>query len=282
MVKSILIPLDPSPYTDSAINMGCTIANLHGAQLTGLVVLDIKGIEKQIGPVPIGSSYYAEKLEEKHKKHAQERIDQLVEKFKTMCAAAGVNYKVAQNQGSPSERILHESIFYDFVITGLRTFFHFETTDSPGNSLSALLHESVTPIYGMPKELNLPDPAVDKVKVLIPFDASLSSARALQRFAQLMIPSKAEARLLMSHDDEKIALSSLNHAKQYLELHGFKNIVIEWTKENIIDACKKGHLDWADAAVVGSHSKRGIFDFMVGSLTNYLIKLDKIPVVIGQ
>ena len=61
MVKSILIPLDPSPYTDSAIEIGCRMAKYHGAQLTGLVILDIPGIEKQIGPVPIGASYYADK-----------------------------------------------------------------------------------------------------------------------------------------------------------------------------------------------------------------------------
>lgn len=282
MVKSILIPLDPSAYTDTAIKIGCTIAKTHGAQLTGLVVLDIDGIEKHIGPVPAGGSYYAEKLEEKHLKDAQERIDKLVENFKRICTNAGVKHIIAQNQGSPSDRILHESIFYDMIITGLRTFFHFETSDKPGESISKLLHESITPIYGVPEKFNPPDLSNEKLKVLIPFDASPSSSRALQRFAQFMIPETSEPLIVMSHDDKEIALAALEHAKRYLELHGFGNVRIEWTDDHIIEACDKKYLDWAHVAVVGSHSKRGLFDFMVGSLTNHLIKLNKIPVVIGQ
>jgi len=282
MVKSILIPLDPSAYTDNAIKIGTTIAKIHDAMITGLVVLDIKGIEKQIGPVPVGGSYYAERLEEKHMKHAQERIDKLVENFESKCKEAGVKYSVAQNQGSPSERILQESIYYDMVITGLRTYFHFETSDKPGETLVNILHESITPVYGVPEVLNLPDPEKEKVKVLIPFDASLASARALQRFSQFMIPATAEPRLLMSHDNEEIANATLAHAKHYLELHGFSNVVTYYTDQNIIDACKKDHLDWANVVGVGAHSKRGLFNFMVGSLTNYLIKLNKKPVLIGQ
>jgi nucleotide-binding universal stress UspA family protein len=282
MVKSILIPLDPSPYTDTAIEIGCTIAKQHDAQLTGLVILDIEGIEKSIGPIPPGALYYAERLQEKHKKRAQERIDALLENFRSKCDKAGVKHVEAQNQGSPSERILEESIYYDLIIVGLRTHFHFETSDKSGNSLGKLLNESITPIYGIPKTLILPNPDLEKIKVLIPFNSSLPSARALQRFAQLMIPEITQARLVMSEENEEVANAALQHAKSYLELHGFKNIILDRTSEGIIDACEKTYLDWADAVVVGAHSKRGLFDFMVGSLTEHLIKWDKKPVLIGQ
>lgn len=281
MIKSILIPLDPSVYTDNAIKIGTEIAKIHDAHLTGLVVLDIEGIEKHIGPVPLGASYYAEHLEEKQIKQAQGRIDNLVENFEKKCKAAGVKYTVARNQGSPSERILEESIYYDMIITGLRTQFNFEVSDKPGHSLDKILSESITPIYGMPEKLNLPDTAKEKIRVLIPFNGSFASARALQRFTQLMIPEAVEPRLLMSHDDEEIAQASLAHAKRYLELHGFKNVVTQYTDQDIIDACDD-NLDWAHVVVVGAHSKHGLFDFMVGSLTNHLIKLNKKPVLIGQ
>ena len=282
MIKSILIPLDPSPYTDSAIEVGCRMAQYHGAQLTGLVILDIPGIEKQIGPVPLGGSYYADKLEEKHTKHAQERIDKLLHKFRSKCEQAGVKHVESQNQGSPSERILHESMFYDMVITGLHTHFHFETTEGPGRSLHELLDESITPIYGVPKDLKLPDPSSEKIKVLIPFNGSLPAAKALQRFAQFMIPEMTQPRLVISEDDEDVAASMLSHAKEYLELHGFSNILTDWTTDSIIDSCKGSLFDWADVVVVGAHSKKGLFDFMVGSLTKHLIKWNQKPILIGQ
>jgi nucleotide-binding universal stress UspA family protein len=67
MIKSILIPLDPSVYTDMALEMGCFLAKQHDAELSGLVVLDIPGIRKSVGPTPAGGSYYAEKLEKRKK-----------------------------------------------------------------------------------------------------------------------------------------------------------------------------------------------------------------------
>lgn len=283
MVKSILIPLDPSPYTDAAIQIGCLMAKHHGAQLTGMVVLDIPGIEKSVGPVPMGGHYYAERLEEKHRKIAQERIDNLLEKFKKKCDEAGVSHKEAQNQGSPSEAIIHEAIYYDMIIAGLRTHYRFDLeNDQEGVSLEKFLSESITPIYGVPKELNIPGLTDGQINALIPFNASLPSARALQRFAQFMIPDLTQPRLLMSSLDEEVAKAALEHAKQYLKLHGFKNILTDHTDIEIKRACKEEYLDWADVVVVGAHSKRGIFDFMVGSLTKHIIKLDKIPVLIGQ
>ena len=104
----------------------------------------------------------------------------------------------------------------------------------------------------------------------------------MQRFSQLMIPDMARPRLLMSHDEQEIAEVQLAHARRYLELHGFNNVETYYTDQDIIKACKKDHLDWADVVVVGAHSKKGLFDFIVGSLTKYLIKLDKKPVLIGQ
>jgi len=55
MLKRILIPLDPGPYTEKCIELGCIMANRLDAELTGMVILDIPGIEKSVGPVPDGS-----------------------------------------------------------------------------------------------------------------------------------------------------------------------------------------------------------------------------------
>ncbi len=63
MIRRILIPLDPSPYSESALQLACIIAKEYDAEVTGLVILDIPGIEDSIGPVPIGGIHLAEKLE---------------------------------------------------------------------------------------------------------------------------------------------------------------------------------------------------------------------------
>lgn len=282
MVKSILVPLDPSPYTEVATKMAIRIAKFNDAHITGMVIIDIPGIEKAIGPVPPGGIYYAEHLEEKKKADAEKRVDELLDKFRKACDAAGVAHSEAKNQGSPSDSILKEAIYYDLVLMGLRTHFNFETESTEGDSLNNVLEESITPIYAVPAEMPVSLDKKQHVKVCIPFDGSLPAARALQRFAQLIRHDIPEVKLLMSHDDGDYANQILENAKTYLRYHGIENVQTDWTVEHIIEKVKAEYMDWADAFVVGAHSRKGFLDFMVGSLTKELIAWNKKPVLIGQ
>ena len=282
MIKRILIPLDPSPYTDSALKIGTTMAKINDAEITGLVILDLPGIEKSIGPVPLGGLHYAEKIEKAKREEANQRIHELLAKFHRHCEEADVTYREAELQGSPSERIIKESIFYDAVIMGMRTHFHFETQDEPGDSLDKILDETITPVYAVPEKLELPNVPFEKIKILIAFDGSLPSARAMQRFAQLAPMDIFEVKLLISEDEEDKAKYYLDQAEAYLNRHNVQNIEKKWVKDNIIKTIDEEYLDWADVLVVGAHSKQGLFGFMVGSLTKHLIKVARKPILIGQ
>ncbi len=282
MIKRILVPLDPSPYTDKVIELACKLAKNNKAELTGLVILDIPGIEKSIGPVPAGALYYAEKLEKKKETQASERIKALLEKFVESCKASGVTCHTAHSQGSPSERIIAESIYYDAIMVGLRTFYHFQADDRPGDSLTEIMNHSIAPVYGVPETFTVPDIPAEKLKVLLAFDGSLPAARAMQRLAQLANADLMEVMILTSNENKETADYYLDNAEAYLRAYNFKNIQKTWITGNIIDAVKKEYLDWAHIVVVGAHSKQGIFDFMLGSLTKFLIKADKKPVIIGQ
>jgi len=282
MLKSILVPLDPSPYSTNAVNAACRLAKYHNARLTGLVILDIPGIKKSAGPVPLGGAYYAERIEERHRKEAEKRVRQLLYDFSKKCEEAGVEHEEAENQGSPSERIIEESMYYDAMVIGLKTYFHFETSEEAGNTLDKILDDGITPIFGVPKDFIMPDPNKDKVKVLIPFNGAPPAARSLQRFASAMNPDLTIVKLLMCHDDRNYAGSVLDHASRYLDAHGFKSVETEISAVDVIDIIKDKYMDWPDAYVVGTHSKRGFFDFMVGSITKFLIRNSKKPVFIAQ
>lgn len=282
MLKRILIPLDPSAYTETALEIGTTMARLYDAELTGLVILDLPGIEKSIGPIPLGGLYYADRLEKQKEKEANERIHSLLKKFGEICKNEGVRYREAEQQGSPSERILQEAIFFDAIIIGMRTHFHFETSEKPGDSLEKIIEETITPIYAVPEKFTLPGISEEKIRVLIAFDGSLPAARAMQRFAQLVKPNLFEVTLLISESDKARANYYLNQAKAYLTSHGIENIQKKWVEEDIIDAVEDTYLDWAHVVVAGAHSKKGIFGFKVGSLTTHLIKANRKPLLIGQ
>lgn len=281
MIKRILIPLDPSPYTKSVLEVGCFIAKKNGTELTGVVVLDNPGITSATGPIGIGGSYYAKKAEESIQHDAEERIHNLLAMFREKCEREGVAHREAEFQGDPSSQIIKESIYYDAIMIGMRTYFHFETLEGPGDTLSKILDHSITPVYAVPEVVPIPSKPEHKTRTLIAFDGSLHSARALQRFAQLSMLNTFEVALLTSNKNKSEAEYQLEQASTYLKAHNITDVKKVWITENIISAIDAEYLDWANLIVVGAHSKKGIFDFMLGSLTKHLIKVNKKPVIIG-
>jgi nucleotide-binding universal stress UspA family protein len=282
MVKRILLPLDPSPYTEAVLKVGCAIARQHGAEITGLVVLDIPGIERSVGPVPMGGLYYAERLEKQKQREAQDRIDSLLEKFRATCEEEGVGHRSSEQQGSPAEWIIKESIYYDLVLVGLRTYYHFESGQKSGESLQEVLDHASTPVLGVPERVDAPFAPGAKAKYVIAFDGSLPAGRALKGFADLVDPDAAEVTLLTADDDEATAQYYLGQAEAYLNTHSIRNVKKEWTTEHIIKVVEEKYMDRADVFVLGAHSKRGLLDFMVGSLTKSLIEANRKLVLICQ
>lgn len=282
MIKRILVPLDPSPYSKSAVHLACQIAKVYQAEITGLVILDIPGIEESIGPVPIGGIHLADKLEKQKTEDAKERIETLLDDFNKICQANSVVSHDAERQGSPSEKILEESNYYDMIFIGLRTYFNFETSEDSGRSLDVLLKESITPIYGVPATLPFLEKPDRKINILMAFDGSPLSARAMQRFAQLVIPDLYQITLLNVSDEQKSGMAYLEKAEAYLGAHGIKNIKKQWHKGDVKGIIIQDYYDAMDGFVVGAHSREGLFDFLVGSLAKYLVKKAEKPVFIGM
>jgi len=213
-------------------------------------------------------------------KEAHALIRSLLSKFKKKCQKEGIVHRESERQGSPSERIIRESIFYDIVMIGLRTYYRFTARDKPGDSLEKILDHSITPICGVSEKFALP--TAGKIKVLIGFNGSLPSARALQRLALLAVPELTEVTLLMSDPERETADYYIDQAEAYLYTHSIYDVKKEWTSKDIIQAMEEQYLDWATIVAVGAHSKRSLYDFMVGSLTKYLIREAKKPLLISQ
>lgn len=275
MLKKILVPLDPSPYSDAAISYVISIAKKHDATIYGLTIMDFPDIEDSIGAVPIGGFYWAKKLEETRKKEAEEKLDEISFKFAQKLKEANVKFVLEEVQGLPSKEIIEYSQYYDLVIIGLRNYFEFETSDKEGNSLSELLSHSITPILAVPKEYRQIN------NILIAFDGSFASSRALQRFAHLASAQDYNFVIITSTSDSESALEMQVKAATYLEAYGIKKIKRVITDKNIISEIKANYLDWADVVVLGAHSKNIFKDFFIGSLTKELININEKPLFIG-
>ncbi len=277
MIKRILLPLDSSAYSDAATEYAIQIAKKTKAQIDGMVILDIEGIEKSIGPVAMGALYWAEKLEKKKVEEAHKFVNGLLENFKKRCKEEGVTANDAEYQGSPSELIVEQSIYYDIVIMGLRTFYKFGSNKEAGDTLDKVLGNTITPVLAVPDDYK----SLEMANVLISFDGSLPAARALQHFAYFAANVDFNIKILNSSDDKDYGDAILQRAKAYLKTYVDTEPETIWTPGKIINVVDEEYLDWADLFVVGAHSKSGFLDFILGSLTVHLIEYGKKPVFIG-
>lgn len=279
MLRKILLPLDPSPYAASALDYACHIANTCDAEITGLAVLDMPGIENTVGSVPVGGLHYAEKMIDAKRKKEMDHITRLTTRFEDKCRIEGVKCNVSEFQGSPSSRLIQESMYYDMVIMGLRTFYNFNSLDGSGESIESILDSTITPIIAVPEKFAIND---NKLKAIVAFDQSQPAARAVQRFAQLVRTAMFEVKVLTCGGDEEPSREALEKVKQYLEAHGFTNVYTEWTSQGKIDAVKERYIDWADIFVLGLHSHHVLVDFMIGSLSRFLIRDGRKLLLLGQ
>jgi nucleotide-binding universal stress UspA family protein len=282
MIKKILLPLDPSQYSTRAMELAGRVARFHNAELTGLVVLDIPGIERSIGPIPAGAEYYARELEKARIEEAEKRIQDLLDEFTEFCNTNGIRYASHHTQGIPSGQILEESKYFDLLVMGQKTYFHFETQDSPGDAFDEILDHSITPLLAVPEKFRTEDFSDRPMRAALAFDGSLPSCRAMQRFAQLAVHGFVDLKIIMSHEDTLVANHALESARSYMRAHFLSDIEVEHTTDNIIEVINNRYLEWADVIALGAHTKKGILDFMVGSLTRFLIKEGRIAIFIGQ
>jgi nucleotide-binding universal stress UspA family protein len=282
LIKRILVPLDPSPFSDSAVETACRIAGFWNAEVHGLVVLDVKGIEGEIGPVPLGGGHYARHLEKHKLEEAESRISGLLSAFRKKCEERGTTHREAELQGSPGLSIIDRAGLFDLVVIGLRTFFRFETDDKPGDELDTLLARASTPVLGVPDTASGWTHSDGKIRVLAAWDGSPAAASSLRQCFQVFPPDRLHLRLLQSGADRERSETSLRQARAYAEAYGAGAVETEWTSQGVVDAVRDRHADWAHVIAAGAHAKKGPFDFMVGSLTKSLIRDKKRTVLIGQ
>lgn len=279
MLKRILVPLDPSPFSASAVQYACELASAHGGQVTGLAIIDAPEIQESVLPVSPGWAHLAEKAKARMKADAHQKLAELMEAFERVCEQMGVEYRAIETIGDPRTIIVATAAYYDLLVAGLRTFYHFQTSDEPGDTLNELMGELSTPILAVPETYR---PFGHTLESVIAFDASPAAVRSMRQFAQGFAGKQLDIVIVTSSADLEGGQQVSAPAREYLHAYGFDAVKEEWTPDEIIDVIDREYINQAEVIVAGMHSRRGLFEFHVGSLTDHLVAQATVPVYIGQ
>jgi nucleotide-binding universal stress UspA family protein len=150
MLRSILIGLDGSDYSHTALRLGIDWARHSDALLVGLGIVDAPTIRKAetvlIGGTPHADPYLARgRLAD-----ARREVEQFLEQFALECAEAGVAAKVLEDVRLPADEIVLKAQRYDVVLLGQETRFHFETDEHRDDTLPRVLKNSPRPVVTAP------------------------------------------------------------------------------------------------------------------------------------
>lgn len=272
MLQSILVGLDGSAYSAAAVELGIRWAQHAGAVLVGLGIIDAPTICKP-QPVPLGASAYKVHHDATLLADASHKVEQLLEDCAQRCAAAGVTCQLLQDTGLPTEHILLEAPQYDLIMLGQHTFFHFETQDTPDDTLAVVVKQSPCPVVAVPA--TLPEGRA----VLIAYDGSAPATRALHMFQALGLDGAHEVHVVCVDAHKEKAHLCVERAVTFLQGH---NVVAQAhalaTSESPAHALLQYvHQVQAGLLVMGSSGRSPLREFFGGSVTRTMLRDSPVP-----
>ena len=277
-MRKILLPIDPSDYTQTALAYAAMLAKPEKSIIEGAAIIDVLDVIEHATtflPLPQGLDSHKKK-EDELLEQVRQKVKKELESFEGFCHQKKLNCTLKTFEGRPDYIIEKESLYNDLVVIGMRNFFHFEREDKPETSLNQILGHTVSPILAVTKTFK------PIKKVLMAYDGSLPSVRAFQRFAFMMRNQNYEVILLTKSNNEKAAHQDFEKVENYLVQYGEIHITRKWTNHSLIKTFEEEYLDQVDMVVCGMHAQNFINRFFVGSFTKYLIELNQVSVFIGQ
>jgi nucleotide-binding universal stress UspA family protein len=276
MLRSILVALDGSDYSESAIALALEWAGAFRASLVGLGVLDepsIRGGE----PVPLGASAYKQARDEARITEAHQRVLDVLLDFGARGQAAGIPTEVLEDVGDPAERIMREAQRCDLVILARETHFRFETQQRPDATLAEVLRGSPRPIVVVPRELP------QGRGIVVAYHGGRECARTLQTFQLLGLAAGEEIQVFSVHPDAAEAQALAGLADAFLTAHGAPHRLHAIASgspavEVLLEAVRSQR---PRLLVMGAHGHHPVRDLFSTSVTRAVLRECPVPVFVS-
>ncbi len=166
--------------------------------------------------------------------------------------------------------------YNDITIFGLRSLFDYGFTSEPRDALIRLVSQGIRPIIAV-------SPQYRKIrKVLVAYNGSMESAKAMRRFVQLRPWTEVGLRIVFFGDEDDEARRLLEDAGEYCQAHGFApetEVVPGPAKSGLITYAQKNDLD---LIVMGNSIRSILMRQIVGDTALSTIQQADRPLFLAQ
>jgi len=186
MLRSILIALDGSPSSLQAAGLGLELASRHKAHVDGLGIVNSAWIQRPEA-VPVGGMAYKTALDLTELQSATERVDAVLRDFRERAGRAGIPaLDVREVNGSPLQVVEIEAASHDLIVLGRNSMFDVdgEIYELP-LCVDRIIRGEPRPVLLVPDDASGSAQGNSQAPILVAFDGSPASSRALHMFALL-------------------------------------------------------------------------------------------------
>jgi nucleotide-binding universal stress UspA family protein len=271
----ILVCLEGSASTVTAIEVAIGVARTLGATLVGLAIVDepdiIAGSATSIGGASFKKERDAVLLEDAHARAAA-WLEGLVVRGRT----AGLTVRTLELAGRPAEMILEQVPNHDLTVLGRHVNFRFETQDHDRYTRDRILRRAGKPILVVPEHCVAAGSAV-----MLAYDGSPAAARALRSFAGSGLARDRSLHVATVDDDGANAFDTASRGCELLRREfGLvaepENVV---STESITNAllARRAKLG-AGLIVLGGYVPSPLARLVWGSVTHELVEHTVVPI----
>jgi nucleotide-binding universal stress UspA family protein len=273
VIRKILVGLDGSEFSVSAVDLGIGWARHFGAELVGIGIVDEPTIAKS-APVPIGGAAFKHHRDETLLADARRRVEEFLEHFGDRCRESGVAWRALEDVGLPHDQINLEAQSHDVILLGQQTYFHFETQRRHCETLERVLKSAPRPLVTVPRKL------IAGSATVIAYDGSLQASRALQLFHGLGLQRSQSTHIVAIGASKMEARRSAQRALDFLVAHEVKTEM--HVDEAPVESTAEVLLHWArelgaELMVMGAYGQPVLKEFLLGSVTKTVLRDSPIP-----
>ncbi|MHC5003935.1 MAG: universal stress protein [Planctomycetota bacterium] len=274
MIKRILVALSGTRYTPIAVQHAVALAKAHDAEVTGVTVTDLQRLAS-VGPVPVGGMAAASTLAEHRILVTEQRVRETIKDFEAACQAAGVAHSVEQETCDPLEELMSLARFHDLVVFGPRGLFEYGVVHNPDDRLTNVIRHGVRPILAVSEAYR------EVRRVLVAFNGSMESAKAMKQFAQHRLWPDLQLRIVCFERKPAHGAELVEQAARYCKAHGFQ------AETEVVDGnAREGLLAYAegweaDLVVLGSTNRLRILKQVLGDTVLTAIRHSTVPLFLS-
>ena len=272
MLKRLLVVIDGSKAGIAARNLAVQLANEKKASLTGMTVLDTPWITAA-QPEPLGGAAYKLHRDDEMIRQSQNHAEFVLNEFKKSCLTKQVPCEAIEVEGFPASEIEYLSHEHDLILIGQTTDFHYELEEETDIIVKHVAHDNPRPLIIVPPH------DIQSRSILIAYDGTIQSARALHIFLLLGLSEGREVHIVSvdkhKEDADRLASQAMRMCKVYgidAQIHG---VVTRSDPSKVI--LKKIEDLNIGMVVMGAFGHASIREVFFGTTTSNLMKKCKVP-----